>query len=75
LVACFCCFIVAWLLVFVASLLPVCFASLLVRVLFHSLPMAHTCFNQLLLPHYADTRLLKEKLIIAISNSEGFGLM
>lgn len=38
------------------------------------LPSAHTCFNHLLLPPYQDREKLKEKLLIAISNSEGFGL-
>lgn len=39
-----------------------------------NLPEAHTCFNQLVLPHYDCPDVLREKLIIAISNSEGFGL-
>lgn len=38
------------------------------------LPISHTCFNQLCLPRYPDEETLKEKLIIAISNAEGFGL-
>jgi len=38
------------------------------------LPTAHTCFNQLVLPDYQDKALLKEKLLIAINNAEGFGL-
>ncbi|XP_071946832.1 probable E3 ubiquitin-protein ligase HECTD2 [Antedon mediterranea] len=38
------------------------------------LPMAHTCFNQLILPPYKSRRQLKQKLTIAISNAEGFGL-
>lgn len=38
------------------------------------LPMAHTCFNQLLLPPYTSKQLLAEKLTIAIDNAEGFGL-
>ncbi|XP_002738170.1 putative E3 ubiquitin-protein ligase HECTD2 [Saccoglossus kowalevskii] len=38
------------------------------------LPMAHTCFNQLCLPPYRTRKQLKQKLIIAISNAEGFGL-
>lgn len=36
--------------------------------------MAHTCFNQLLLPPYGTRQQLESKLIIAISNAEGFGL-
>jgi len=39
------------------------------------LPSAHTCFNHLLLPAYKTKEKLKEKLLIAISNSEGFGLL
>ncbi|CAB0012094.1 unnamed protein product [Nesidiocoris tenuis] len=39
-----------------------------------NLPEAHTCFNQLVLPQYGSKDVLKEKLIIAISNAEGFGL-
>nr|XP_018668053.1 probable E3 ubiquitin-protein ligase HECTD2 isoform X2 [Ciona intestinalis] len=38
------------------------------------LPMAHTCFNQLLLPPYGNKQHLEGKLIIAVSNAEGFGL-
>lgn len=38
------------------------------------LPSAHTCFNHLLLPPYKSRDKLKKKLLIAISNSEGFGL-
>jgi ubiquitin-protein ligase E3 A len=39
------------------------------------LPCAHTCFNHLLLPDYQNKDKLKERLLIAINNSEGFGLM
>lgn len=39
-----------------------------------NLPEAHTCFNQLVLPSYENEDLLRQKLIIAISNAEGFGL-
>lgn len=39
-----------------------------------NLPEAHTCFNQLILPEYPNKEVLKKKLIIAISNAEGFGL-
>ncbi|XP_067657511.1 probable E3 ubiquitin-protein ligase HECTD2 isoform X1 [Haliotis asinina] len=38
------------------------------------LPMAHTCFNQLVLPPYKSRKVLKQKLIAAIQNAEGFGL-
>ena len=37
------------------------------------LPMAHTCFNQLDLPDYGNPQKLKEKLLICIENSDGFG--
>eukprot|EP00667_Euglena_gracilis_P004148 EG_transcript_4168 len=39
------------------------------------LPTSHTCFNHLLLPEYASKEKLKEKLMLAISNCTGFGLM
>lgn len=42
--------------------------------LFCRLPMAHTCFNQLCLPPYKSRKILKQKLTIAISNAEGFGI-
>ncbi|XP_046384867.1 probable E3 ubiquitin-protein ligase HECTD2 [Ischnura elegans] len=38
------------------------------------LPEAHTCFNQLVLPPYKSQETLRQKLTIAISNAEGFGL-
>uniref|UniRef100_H3DMP4 HECT-type E3 ubiquitin transferase n=2 Tax=Tetraodon nigroviridis TaxID=99883 RepID=H3DMP4_TETNG len=38
------------------------------------LPVSHTCFNRICLPPYRSRKELKEKLTIAISNSEGFGL-
>jgi len=38
------------------------------------LPSAHTCFNHLLLPEYSSKEKLREKLLIAINNSVGFGL-
>jgi ubiquitin-protein ligase E3 A len=40
----------------------------------NSLPTSHTCFNQLLLPEYKTKQKLKERLALAISNAEGFGL-
>jgi len=39
------------------------------------LPCAHTCFNYLLIPDYQDKEKLKKRLLLAIENSEGFGLM
>ncbi|GFO50258.1 HECT domain e3 ubiquitin protein ligase 2 [Plakobranchus ocellatus] len=38
------------------------------------LPMSHTCFNQLVLPPYKSKKMLKQKLLTAINNAEGFGL-
>lgn len=38
------------------------------------LPMAHTCFNQLVLPDYQDRKILRQKLAIALAHGEGFGL-
>lgn len=38
-----------------------------------SLPRAHTCFNQFVLPRYSKYELLKMKLLYAIRNTEGFG--
>jgi len=38
------------------------------------LPSAHTCFNHMLLPEYSSIDVLREKLLLAISNCEGFGL-
>lgn len=38
-----------------------------------SLPVAHTCFNQIDLPEYESKEKLREKLLIAISEgSSGF---
>lgn len=39
-----------------------------------SLPRAHTCFNQLVLPEYSSYEVMKEKILFAISNTEGFEL-
>lgn len=38
------------------------------------LPTAHTCFCQLLLPRYTTMDKLKSNVLLAIANSEGFGL-
>ena len=38
------------------------------------LPVSHTCFNQICLPPYKTKKELKQKITIAMSNSEGFGL-
>ena len=45
-----------------------------VALVIFRLPMAHTCFNQLILPAYKHKKVLKQKLLIAIQNAEGFGL-
>ena len=39
------------------------------------LPTALTCFGRLLLPQYDSKEKLKEKLILAIENAKGFGLV
>lgn len=39
------------------------------------LPEAHTCFNHLVLPHYPSKEKLREKLLLAMENSEGFGII
>ena len=37
------------------------------------LPAAHTCFNQLDLPEYTSEEIMKEKLLMAIKETSGFG--
>jgi len=39
------------------------------------LPQAHTCFNHLLLPEYSSKEKLRDRLMAAIENSEGFGML
>jgi len=39
------------------------------------LPQAHTCFNHLLLPEYSSKEKLREHLMMAINNAEGFGML
>ena len=39
------------------------------------LPSSHTCFNQLLLPHYSRKEILRERLQVAVENSTGFGMV
>jgi len=41
---------------------------------YRMLPVAHTCFNQLVLPAYNSKKVMQQKLLMAISNTEGFGL-
>jgi len=39
------------------------------------LPVAHTCFNQLLLPAYKSKEKMSQKLKQAVENCEGFGIV
>lgn len=39
------------------------------------LPVAHTCFNILDLPTYDDKQTLKDKLVLAIEHTQGFGIV
>jgi hypothetical protein len=39
------------------------------------LPTAHTCFNHLLLPSYTSREVLRVRLLMALENAEGFGLL
>lgn len=39
------------------------------------LPHAHTCFNQIILSPYASKDVLKEKLLLALRQGEGFGFI
>ena len=41
----------------------------------NALPASHTCFNILDLPDYPDLETLQSKLVYAITNTEGFGLV
>ena len=41
----------------------------------NNLPTAMTCFNRLLLPEYDTGAKLKNRLLLAIQNSKGFGLV
>jgi hypothetical protein len=40
----------------------------------HRLPTAFTCFNLFFLPRYSSKEVLHERLLLAISETEGFGL-
>ena len=44
----------------------------IIYIWFKSLPKAHTCFNQLVLPRYASLEILQQKLKYAIQNTDGF---
>jgi len=39
-----------------------------------ALPRSHTCFNQLVLPPYTSYKALRDRLLFAIHNTEGFEL-
>ena len=39
------------------------------------IPSTHTCFNHFLLPEYSSKEILKDKLLQAMENCQGFGLM
>ena len=39
------------------------------------LPTAHSCFNQLVIPQYSSKDILRKKLLVAIENSTGFGMV
>jgi ubiquitin-protein ligase E3 A len=39
------------------------------------LPIASTCFNHLMIPEYETKEILKQKLMLAIQNAEGFGMI
>jgi len=39
------------------------------------LPIGHTCFNQLDLPEYPTKEILQERLLFAIQNCVGFGMV
>jgi hypothetical protein len=38
------------------------------------LPCSSTCFNHLLLPEYSSKNKLRDKLLAAVENAEGFGM-
>ena len=37
-----------------------------------SLPRAHTCFNQLVLPAYSSYQVMRDKILFAIANTNSF---
>ena len=39
-----------------------------------ALPRAHTCFNQLVLPQYKNIGQMKDRLLFALKETEGFGM-
>eukprot|EP01135_Chromosphaera_perkinsii_P011011 Nk52_evm45s2309 gene=Nk52_evmTU45s2309 len=40
----------------------------------NQLPRAHTCFNRIDLPSYPSYEVMREKIIFALENTEGFGV-
>ncbi|KAH0789142.1 ubiquitin ligase [Histomonas meleagridis] len=40
-----------------------------------ALPVAHTCFHILQLPDYRSEKILRDKMLFALQNCEGFGLV
>jgi hypothetical protein len=38
------------------------------------LPTSHTCFAVLLIPEYSSQAKLRERLLMAVDNAQGFGL-
>lgn len=61
---CFACFVRAG----VSNLCSLC----AYRGCIKDLPRAHTCFNRIDIPAYNSFKLTKEKLLLAIENTEGF---
>ena len=39
------------------------------------LPSAHTCFNDIILPKYSSKDQMRKKILQALENKEGFGLI
>ena len=39
------------------------------------LPQSHTCFNVLLLPPYSTEEKIRDRLLLAIANATGFGML
>ena len=39
------------------------------------LPVSHTCFNTFTLPDYKSKSIMKEKVMLAIQHTEGFGIV
>lgn len=39
------------------------------------IPSAHTCFNDVILPRYSSKQIMRQKVLLALENKEGFGLI